>query len=57
MSAVYDLEYVNGVTLIADIKILFLTVYKVLKRSDVLVSASDGSGRLDIERGNKVVYK
>ena len=46
----YDLEYVNSVTLIADIKIIFLTVYKVLKRSDVLVGASDGSGRLDVER-------
>ena len=46
----YDLEYINAVTLVTDIKIIFLTVYRVLKRSDVLVGASDGSGRLDVER-------
>jgi lipopolysaccharide/colanic/teichoic acid biosynthesis glycosyltransferase len=53
----FDINYVKNITFFVDIKILFLTVYKVFKRSDVLVSASDGSGRLDIERGNKVVYK
>ena len=46
----YDLEYINAVTLVTDIKIIFLTVYKVFKRSDILVGASDGSGRLDVER-------
>ena len=45
-----DLEYVNNLSLGMDLKILFLTVYKVLKRSDVLVAPQDGSGRLDVER-------
>lgn len=31
----YDVEYVHNITLFEDIKILFLTVYKVLKRSDI----------------------
>lgn len=31
----YDLKYIHKVSLIKDIKILFLTVFKVLKRSDI----------------------
>ena len=31
-----DVKYVKNITLIGDIKILFLTAYKVVKRSDVL---------------------
>lgn len=31
----YDVEYVNKITLIGDIKIVFFTVYKVFKRSDI----------------------
>ncbi|MBO5411731.1 MAG: sugar transferase [Clostridia bacterium] len=31
----YDLQYIQKVTLWQDVKILFLTVYKVFKRSDV----------------------
>lgn len=32
----YDLQYIKHITLIGDIKILFQTVFKVLKRSDVV---------------------
>jgi undecaprenyl phosphate N,N'-diacetylbacillosamine 1-phosphate transferase len=32
-----DLEYVNKISLILDIKIFFLTLYKIVKRSDVIV--------------------
>lgn len=31
-----DLEYIEKMSLLFDIKILFLTVYKVLKRSDII---------------------
>lgn len=31
----YDLEYVEKVSLFVDIKIIFLTIYKVLKRADI----------------------
>ena len=32
----YDLQYIKRITLFRDIKILFQTVFKVLKRSDVV---------------------
>ncbi len=50
----YDLEYIKKITLLGDIKILFLTVYKVFKRSDVQVSKVDGSGKLHIARQRKL---
>lgn len=31
----YDVEYVSKITLLKDIKIVFLTVYKVFKRADI----------------------
>lgn len=49
----FDLEYVDNLTFTMDIKVLFLTVFKVLKRSDILVAKQDGSGRLDVERRNR----
>ena len=39
-----DIEYVNNLTFIKDIKILFLTVKKVLKRSDVVESPNEVEG-------------
>ena len=32
----YDLEYIKKITMFGDVKILFKTVFKVLKRSDVV---------------------
>lgn len=46
----YDLEYVNHVSFLMDIKILFLTVYKVFKRSDIQVGSEIKAGRLDDAR-------
>lgn len=43
----YDLEYVKNVSLLMDIKILFLTVYKVLKRENVGVETSDISSFIE----------
>ena len=39
----YDLEYVKKMSFLLDVKILFLTAYKVLKRSDVGVEKSGTS--------------
>ncbi len=39
----YDLEYVEKISFLFDLKILFLTVYKVLKREDVGVDQGDSS--------------
>ncbi len=49
----YDLEYVNNCTLVMDIKIIFKTVYKVLKRSDIQVGREIKAGRLDDTRRGK----
>ena len=36
----YDIEYVNNISLMLDIKILFKTIYNVIKRKDVGVETS-----------------
>lgn len=46
----YDLEYVNNCTLIMDIKVIWGTVGKVLKHSDILQASQARVGRLDEER-------
>lgn len=46
----YDLEYVNHVSFMMDIKVLFLTIYKVLKKSDIQVGSEIKAGRLDVAR-------
>lgn len=50
----YDLEYVNNVSFLFDIKVIFMTVIKVLKRSDIQVGSQIKVGRLDDARRNKV---
>lgn len=49
----WDLRYVNNITFLVDIKIVFLTFYKVLKKSDILVGSQNKVGRLDYERSSK----
>ena len=46
----FDLQYNREVSLLLDIKILFLTVYKVIKKSDILVGNEIKVGRLDVAR-------
>ena len=46
----YDLEYVNHISLWFDIKIIFMTVFKVIKRSDIQVGSQIKVGRLDDAR-------
>lgn len=47
----YDLEYVDHVSFVMDLKIVFLTVYKVFKKSDIQVGREIKAGRLDHVRG------
>lgn len=49
----YDLEYVKNISIINDIKILFKTVLKCVKRSDILVGKEIPAGRLDVARSSK----
>ena len=46
----HDLDYINDISFVGDVKILLLTVGKVLKRSDILIVPSDGSGKLSVQR-------
>ena len=39
----YDIEYVNNITFINDVKILFKTFYKVIKKDDVITA---GTGKI-----------
>lgn len=47
----WDLKYVEHITFVGDVKLIFETVYKTLKRSDILVGKQHRVGRLDVERG------
>lgn len=47
----YDLEYVNNVSFSFDVKVIFMTVVKVLKHSDIQVGSQIKVGRLDDARG------
>ena len=49
----YDLEYVDKISFLFDLKEIFLTVAKVLKRSDIQVGSQIKVGRLDGARGKK----
>lgn len=46
----YDLYYVRHCSFRLDCKIIFMTVAKVLRRSDVLVGRQIPAGRLDVAR-------
>lgn len=52
-----DLEYVNNITFLFDIKIILLTVKKVLFKEDVQMGEELHFSRLDIERGPKPIFK
>lgn len=49
----YDLEYVDKISFLFDLKVIFLTIAKVLKRSDIQVGSQIKVGRLDGARGKK----
>ena len=45
-----DLEYVDKITFLGDVKIIWGTVWKVFKRADIYAGAEKCEGRLDVER-------
>lgn len=49
----WDLEYVNKITFWGDVKIMFQTVYKTFRRSDILMGKQFKTGRLDVIRSKK----
>lgn len=54
---IYDLEYVNHISFFMDLKILFMTIAKVVKRSDIQVGSEIKVGRLDEARRDSVNKK
>ena len=48
-----DLQYIENQSFIFDIEIIFKTILKVIKKSDILVGKEIPAGRLDISRRGK----
>lgn len=46
----YDVEYVDNISFLFDIKIIFYTIAKTLKQSDIQVGSQIKAGRLDDAR-------
>lgn len=46
----YDIEYVNNISFINDVRILFKTFYKVIKKEDIIISGTGNVKNLNIER-------
>ena len=53
----YDIDYVNHVSFAVDLKVLFTTVDKVIKRSDIQVGSEIKVGRLDVARSENIHQK
>lgn len=53
----YDLEYVSHVSFAMDLKVLYTTVIKVVKRSDIQVGSEIKVGRLDVARSENKYTK
>ena len=49
-----DIEYVNNITFFNDIKILFKTIYKVIKKDDVVVSGTGSVTDFDVYRKKQI---
>ena len=52
-----DLEYVDNISFLFDIKIILLTIKKVLFKEDIQMGEELHFSRLDIERGPKPTFK
>lgn len=50
----YDIEYVNNITFVNDLKILFKTFYKVIKKEDVVVTGTGNVIDFDEYRRNQI---
>lgn len=53
----YDVEYVNKCSLGLDLKILFMTVFKVLKQSDIIDINAESIDRFDVVRKREMENK
>lgn len=51
----FDVEYVSKITFLKDVKILFLTAYKVFKRDDILVGSEFKAGKFIDQRKERLI--
>lgn len=49
----YDIQYVNKITFLGDVRIVLKTIGKVLKANDIAVDTGTVESYLDKERGNR----
>lgn len=50
----YDAYYVEHLSFVMDIKVLFATIKNVLERKDVVVVPSTKAGKLNVERADRI---
>lgn len=53
----FDIEYVNNISFVLDLKIMLNTIVKVLKKEDILIVDQGKLKSLDVERGSQVGTK
>ena len=53
----YDLEYVNRISFLLDVKIIILTVFKIVKRSDIQVGSGFKAGNFIDQRKARSKYQ
>ena len=46
----FDVEYVSDISFVKDVKIIFKTIYKVVKRSDVKIGKEYKAGKFIEQR-------
>lgn len=50
----YDIAYVQKISFCCDLRIIFQTIYKVIKRADIVQGSENTIGRLDVYRRIKM---
>ena len=50
----YDIAYVQKISFCGDLRIIFQTIYKVIKRADIVQGSENTIGRLDVYRRIKM---
>lgn len=49
----YDIDYVNNINFLWDLKLVLKTLIKAIKRTDINIGINDKVGRLDVARDKK----
>lgn len=52
-----DIEYINNITFKNDFQIIFKTIYKVVKKEDIVIGKNVFMQNLNIERSKNIIYR